>query len=170
MTNSELFAALHSKISEIKEIPAPELKEGAPAHEGKPYRDPFLFVDCPAGKWLDLAKLLKTDPRLDFDFLIMLTAADYLLPQPKMDVIYHFMSFKHRHKIFVKITVARENSSVPSITPLWKGADWQEREVYDMYGIRFEGHPNLKRILMWEGFPGWPMKKDYKHIPDRYDD
>ncbi len=77
---------------------------------------------------------------------------------------------KHRHKIYVKVAVPRENCSVPSVVGLWKAADCQEREVYDMYGIRIDGHPNLKRILMWDGFPGWPMKQDYKHIPERYDD
>ncbi len=170
MNNSELLSYLKSQVSDVVEIPAPVLKEGAPAHEGKPYRDPFLFIDCPAAKLYTLAEIMKSDPKLDFDYLIMLTAADYLKPEPKMDVIYHFMSFKHRHKIFIKVSVPRENGSVPSITPLWKTADWQEREVYDMYGIKFEGHPNMKRILMWEGFAGWPMKKDFQHIPDRYDD
>jgi NAD(P)H-quinone oxidoreductase subunit J len=77
---------------------------------------------------------------------------------------------KRRHKIFVKIPLPRENASVASVAGLWKTADWQEREVYDMYGIRFDGHPNLKRILMWDGFTGWPMRKDYVHVPDRYDD
>ncbi len=87
-----------------------------------------------------------------------------------MDVVYHFYSMKFKHKLVVKISLPRENPSIASIAQLWTTSDWQEREVYDMYGIRFDGHPNLKRILMWEGFPGWPMRKDYKHIPDRYDD
>ncbi|OGR84135.1 MAG: hypothetical protein A2901_08950 [Elusimicrobia bacterium RIFCSPLOWO2_01_FULL_54_10] len=170
MTNSELFAVIRTKISEVSEIPAPEAKAGAPAHEGKPYRDPYLFVSCPAAKWTDLSRLLKEDPQLDFDFLVMVTAADYLTPEPKMEAIYHLYSFKHRHKIFVKIPLPRENGSVASVISLWKTADWQEREVYDMYGMKFSGHPNMKRILMWDGFPGWPLRKDYAHIPDRYDD
>lgn len=170
MNNSELFAVLRTQVSEIQEIPAPEAHAGAPAHEGKPFRDPWLFLSCPAEKWPDLARILKTDARLDFDFLMMVTAVDYLRPEPKLDVVYHLFSSKHRHKIFVKIPVARENASVPSVVGLWKTADWQEREVYDMFGVSFSGHPNLKRILMWDGFPGWPLKKDYVHIPDRYDD
>ena len=170
MTNASLLATVQSRISEVKEIPAPEAVAGAPAHEGKPYRDPLVFVDCPASKWLDLARFLKEDPQLDFDFLLMVTAADYLAPAPKMDVIYLLFSMKHRHKMFVKLSVPREGASVPSVMGLWKTADWQEREVYDMYGVRFDGHLNLKRILMWDGFTGWPMRKDYVHIPDRYDD
>lgn len=170
MTNASLFAVLRTHISEVKEIPAPQAVAGAPAHEGKPYRDPYLFVSCSAGKWAELARFLKEAPELDFDFLLMVTAADYLAPEPKMEAIYHLFSMKHRHKIFVKIPLPRENASAPSVVNLWKTADWQEREVYDMYGIRFDGHPNLKRILMWDGFTGWPMRKDYVHIPDRYDD
>jgi hypothetical protein len=73
-------------------------------------------------------------------------------------------------KCFVKVDMPREaEPSVPSLTPLYPGADWQEREVYDLFGIRFEGHPNLRRILLWEGYPGWPLRKDYVHVPDRYD-
>ena len=170
MTNSEILAIIKTQITEALEIPAPVLAAGAPAHEGKPYRDPQLFIACPSSEWLDLAKVLKEDPRLDFDFLLMVTAVDYLKPEPRMEVVYLLFSMRHRHKIFVKISVSRENPSVPSVVHLWKTADWQEREVYDMYGIQFSGHPNLKRILMWEGFPGWPMRKDYVHIPDRYDD
>ena len=170
MNNSEIFAVLRTQIADLKEIPAPEAAHAAPAHEGKPYRDPYLFLQCAPQKWAECAKILKSDDRLDFDFLLMVTAVDYLKPEPKIDVVYHFFSFKHRHKIFVKVPVAREDGVVPSILHLWKTADWQEREVYDMYGVKFEGHPNMKRILMWEGFPGWPLKKDYTHIPDQYDD
>ena len=170
MTPSSLYAQIRTKISEVREIPAPQAVAAAPAHEGKPYRDPWLFVSCPANQWTDLARHLKEDPELDFDFLLMVTAADYLVPETKMEAIYHFFSMNHRHKIFVKIPLPRENASLPSVADIWKTADWQEREVYDMYGIRFDGHPNLKRILMWDGFTGWPMRKDYVHIPDRYDD
>lgn len=170
MTNPELFAILRAQVMEIKEIPAPEAHAGAPAHEGKPYRDPYLFISCPPGKWLDLARVLKNDARLNFDFLLMVTAVDYLKPEPKIEVVYHLYSMTEKHKIFVKVPVAREGGSVPSVVSLWKTADWQEREVYDMYGVSFPGHPNHKRILMWEGFPGWPLKKDYVHVPDRYDD
>ena len=174
MNNSEIFAVIRTQIAEVKEIPAPEAAAHTPAHEGKPYRDPYLFISCPPQKWADCAKVLKSDERLDFDFLIMLTAVDYPATTPtelaRIDVVCHFMSLRHRHKIFVKVPLQRENPVVPSVVSFWAAADWQEREVYDMFGVKFEGHPYLKRILMWDGFPGWPLRKDYTHIPDRYDD
>jgi NADH-quinone oxidoreductase subunit C len=125
-------------------------------------------------RWPEFAKFLKDDPRLAFDFLTMVTAVDYEKPTPsetvRLDVVYHLYSISQKHKMVVKISLPRENPSVQSVVQLWPGADWQEREVYDMYGIRFLGHPNCTRILMWDGFPGWPLRKDYVHVPDRYDD
>lgn len=170
MNNAEIFTVLRTQIPDIKEIPYPELPAGAPAHEGKPYRDPHLYVQCANAKLLDLAKILKNDERLDFDFLTMLTAVDYVKTEPHIDIVYHLYSMKHKHRIVVKVPVARENESVQSVISLWVTADWQEREVYDMYGVKFENHPNCTRILMWEGFPGWPLRKDFAHVPDRYDD
>lgn len=170
MNNAEIYSVLRTQISDLKEIPYPELPAGAPAHEGKPYRDPHLYVSCPKEKWLELAKILKNDDRLSFDFLTMVTAVDYVKPEPRMDVVYHLYSMRHKHRAVVKVSVRREGASVDSVVSLWATADWQEREVYDMYGIKFEGHPNCARILMWDGFPGWPLRKDFQHIPDRYDD
>lgn len=174
MNNSELFAVIRTQIVEVKEIPPPESPHPLPAHEAKPYRAPDLYLSCPAERWPDCAKVLKNDERLSFDFLTMVTAVDVLKTTTtelaRLDVIYHFFSFQHRHKMVVKISLPRENPVLPSVISLWPTADWQEREVYDMFGIKFEGHPNCTRILMWEGFPGWPLRKDYQHIPDRYDD
>ncbi len=153
MTSSEIFAVLKSQFADVKEIPAPEAHAGAPAHEGKPYRDPYLYVSCPPQKWLELAQIIRKDERLGFDFLTFMTAVDYLTTTAtelaRMDVVYHFYSMKFKHKLVVKISLPRENPSIASIAQLWTTSDWQEREVYDMYGIRFDGHPNLKRILMW---------------------
>ncbi len=157
-------------MTDLAEIPPLQLPAGAPAHEGKPYRDPHLYINCPKEKWFDLAKLLKGDERLSFDFLTMVTAVDYLKPEPLMEVVYHLYSFAHRHRMVVKVPLSRENGAIASVISLWKTADWQEREVYDMFGIYFENHPNCTRILMWDEFPGWPLRKDFVHIPDRYDD
>ena len=174
MGPAELFAVIRTQVSGVQEIPQPELPAGAPAHEGKPYRDPYLYINCPAGQWLDCARVLKNDERLSFDFLTMVTAVDYLKPlhgeTVRMDVVYHLYSFKYKHRLVVKVSLPRENPTLASVISLWSAADWQEREVYDMYGIRFTGHPNCTRILMWEGFPGWPLRKDFVHQPDRYDD
>ncbi len=174
MNNSEVYAVLRTQLPGLSEIPPPPMPVAMPAHEAKPYRDPYLYVQAVPHEWIETAKIIKNDPRLAFDFLIMLTAADYVLPmgnvQPRFDVIYHFYSFQHKHKLFVKVSLPRDNPLIPSVISLWPAADWQEREVYDMFGINFEGHPNCTRILMWDGFPGWPLRKDFVHVPDRYDD
>jgi NADH-quinone oxidoreductase subunit C len=107
----------------------------------------------------DIISHLKNTPEFDFNFLSGITSADYL---DYFEVVYHLVSMTKNHSLVVKTRCAgRENLSVPSVTGLYKAADIQEREVYDLMGIRFEGHPNLKRILLWEGFEGHPLRKDY---------
>ena len=87
---------------------------------------------------------------------------DYLDKRtPRFEVVYHLYSLSKNHRLRVKIPVAGEDPVVDSLTPLWKGADWLEREVWDMFGIRFRGHPDLRRILLYEQFEGYPLRKDY---------
>jgi len=90
-------------------------------------------------------------------------AAQAGLPGPdhRFEVVYHFYSRSKNHRLRVKVPLAAEDPAVPSLTGLWKSADWFEREVWDMFGIRFEGHPHLTRILMYEPFEGHPLRKDY---------
>ena len=107
----------------------------------------------------DIISYLKTDPELDFNFLDYVTAVDYL---DYFEVVYLLTSLKHNHSILIKTRCfGRENPSVPSIVDLYSTANVQERETYDLMGIRFEGHPNLTRIFLWEGFEGYPQRKDY---------
>ena len=107
----------------------------------------------------ELLSFLKSTPNLDFDYLIDITAVDYW---DYFEVIYQLASLKHNHKITVKTTAAgRENLSVPSIMDIYKGADYQEREIHDLLGINFEGHPDLIPLLLWEGFKGYPLRRDY---------
>ncbi len=101
---------------------------------------------------------LKNAPDFDFDYLNYITAVDYL---DYFEVIYQLTSRKHNHSLVVRTRCDRNNAVVPSIVKLWRGADFQEREIYDLMGICFEGHPNLKRIVLWEGFEGYPLRKDY---------
>ena len=104
-------------------------------------------------------RFLKTADDFDFSYLNNLTAVDNL---DHFEVIYHLTSFAHKHMLCVKTRVdGRENLEVPSVTSVWQGADFQEREVYDLLGIRFAGHPNLKRIALWDGFEGHPLRKDF---------
>jgi len=108
---------------------------------------------------LSLATYLKTTPGLDFDYLIAITAVDYY---DYFEVIYQLTSLQHNHSLVVKTRCyGRDNPTLPSVVSLWRGADFQEREIYDLMGISFDGHPNLKRIFLWEGFQGHPLRKDY---------
>ena len=108
---------------------------------------------------LKAAAFLKDE--LGFDFLMDLTAADYLPREPRFELVCHFYSSKHNYRLRLKCPVAEADARVDSLTPLWAGANWFEREAYDMYGIKFEGHPDLRRILMYDGFEGHPLRKDY---------
>jgi NADH-quinone oxidoreductase subunit C len=108
---------------------------------------------------LDIAGYLKTTPGLDFDYLTAITAVDYL---DFFEVIYQLTSLEHNHSLVIKTRCySRDNPALPSVVSLWRGADFQEREIYDLFGISFEGHPNLKRIVLWEGFEGHPLRKDF---------
>ena len=108
---------------------------------------------------LPIAEFLKNAPDLDFDFLNFITAVDYF---DYFEVVYQLSSLEHNHSLVVKTRCYdRENPVLASVVGLWQGADFQEREIYDLMGVRFEGHPNMKRIFLWEGFPGHPLRKDY---------
>lgn len=106
-----------------------------------------------------IAEFLKNTPALDFDYLADLTAVDYT---DYFEVVYHLVSLKHNHSLVLKTRCYdRDKPAVPSVTKLWRSADFMEREAYDLMGIVFDGHPNLKRLLLWEGFMGHPLRRDY---------
>ena len=107
-------------------------------------------------------KFLRDDSELAFNFLMDITAVDYLSKKnERFEVVYHFYSLKYNHRLRVKIPVSAEDCNADSITPYWKTANWYEREIWDMYGIKFRDHPNLRRILLYEEFKGHPLRKDY---------
>jgi NADH-quinone oxidoreductase subunit C len=109
--------------------------------------------------WIKIAQLLKDSPDLDFNYLSAITAVDYV---EYFEVIYHLISFQFNQSAILKLRIFdRENPSVSSVTSIWQGADLQEREIWDLMGIRFDNHYNLKRILLWEEFPGHPLRKDF---------
>ncbi len=105
---------------------------------------------------LEVCEYLKAGEK--YDYLADLTAVDWLERQPRFDVILNLYSFTHNQRLRVKAPV---NESCPSVCRVWPAANWLEREVYDMFGIRFDGHPNLKRILLPDGWKGHPLRKDY---------
>ncbi|PWT92091.1 MAG: NADH-quinone oxidoreductase subunit C [Proteobacteria bacterium] len=139
--------------------------------------DPFVVID-PADL-AEVCRFLRDDPRLSFEFLNCISGVDYLEPDPKkapkagfephLEVVYHFSSFTHRHRFVLKLILPRwkenklgEIPEVPSVTSFWRTADWHEREVYDLSGVWFNGHPDLRRILTSEDWVGHPLRKDYE--------
>ncbi|HBH00697.1 MAG TPA: NADH-quinone oxidoreductase subunit C [Candidatus Rokubacteria bacterium] len=108
----------------------------------------------------------RDEPALAFDMLTDLTAVDYLQypgreDGPRFEVVYHLYSVPHNHRLRVKVRVEEDDAVVPSAVALWPIANWFEREVWDMFGVRFEGHPDPRRLLMYEEFVGHPLRKDY---------
>jgi len=111
---------------------------------------------------IELFKCLRDDPELDFKFLMDLTAVDYLNRKDnRFEVVYHFYSLKHNDRLRVKVPVSEDDCTIDSVSSLWKTANWYEREVWDLYGIKFNGHPDMRRILLYEEFKGHPLRKDY---------
>ncbi len=108
---------------------------------------------------LQVAQYLKDTDDLKLDYFNYVTAVDYY---SYFEVVYQLTSTEHNHSVLLKTRCYdRDKPTVPSVVSLWQGADFQEREVYDLMGINFEGHPNMKRIFLWEGFQGYPLRKDY---------
>ena len=112
-----------------------------------------------SGAISEIASYLKGTPDLSFDYLTHITAVDYY---HYLELVYQLTSMQHRHSLVIKTRLYdRQDPVIPSVIRVWRGADLQEREIYDLMGIRFEGHPNLKRVALWDGFEGHPLRKDY---------
>jgi len=111
---------------------------------------------------LTLFSYLRDDPSLKFEMLMDLTAVDWMGQTPRFEVVWHLYSVTHNHRLRIKVRL-EDGESFTSVTKLWKIADWYERECWDMYGIKFDGHPNLKRLLMYDEFKGHPLRKDYPY-------
>ncbi len=110
-------------------------------------------------KLVEVMQELRDNPKYDFKVLMNLSSVEY--PE-NFTVVYHLNSLTYLHKVTVKVEADKANPQVPSITPVWNGANVQEREAYDLMGIVFAGHPNLKRILLADDFVGHPLRKDFK--------
>jgi NADH-quinone oxidoreductase subunit C len=110
----------------------------------------------------DAMRFLRDDEQLDGKFLVQLCSVDMIT---RIDMVYHFASLAQNHIFEVKVPCDHEAPVVPSIAPLWSGAWLQEREVYDLMGVRFEGHPSLTRLFLWDDFPGHPLRKDFMALP-----
>jgi len=122
------------------------------------------YVRLPPDRLVAIMRFLHDDERCRFEQLCDLTCVDYLnfpKARDRYGVIYSLLSISKGHRLWVKCFVNDPDPEVPTVTCIWKGADWLEREVFDMFGVRFAGHPDLRRILTWEGFKAHPLRKDY---------
>ena len=108
-----------------------------------------------------VCKFLKTDAETSFEMISDLSGVDNYGDDPRYEVDYLLYSFKNRCWLRLKVKISEDDLAVDSVTGVWRGADWHEREAFDMFGIKFRGHPNLKRILMWDGYPHFPLRKDF---------
>jgi len=146
MTPQQIVTALQEKFAQriIAAFPAD--------------KHPRVHVD--AADWRAVAEFLYSDPQLKMDWLANLSGVDYAA-DGKLAVVYDLWSFDLHHTFAVKVFCPRDNAHVPSVVDLWAAADWNEREAFDMFGIVFDGHPDLRRILCADDWEGFPLRKDY---------
>ena len=120
-----------------------------------------LGITVPREQVRRVSEFLRSDPELAFDFLSDITATDHFPAEPRFALVYHLLSLKHRHRLQLKTWADGANPSVETATAVWPTANWHEREVFDLFGIRFEGHPELMRILLPADWEGHPLRKNY---------
>jgi NADH-quinone oxidoreductase subunit C len=125
---------------------------------GEAVRDHTLFV--PVDRLVEMVTFLRDDPELRFAMLSWVGGVDLLPHEPRFEVIYHLLSIEHTCRITLKVRVHEAEARVPTVTGVWPTANWHERETYDFYGIVFDGHPDLTRILLPDDWQGWPLRKD----------
>jgi NADH-quinone oxidoreductase subunit C len=126
-------------------------------------KDPWIAIEPAA--IAEVSRFLHDDEETRFDFLANQSAVDWKDRQI-IQVVYHLFSYPKRHYIVLKVDLARDNPVVPTVEPIWKVADWLEREIYDLMGVIFEGHPDLRRLLMPEDWIGHPARKDFVEPPE----
>jgi NADH-quinone oxidoreductase subunit C len=112
-----------------------------------------------AERIVEVCEFAKKD--LGFDYLLDVTGIDNYGEDPRWTILYHLHSIGHGKHLRIKTDVSEEKSELPTVSKVWRTADWHEREIYDMMGVRFRGHPDLRRILMWDGYPYFPLRKDF---------
>ncbi len=151
MTAEQIHTALQEKLSGA----VLEFKGDIP--------QPFLTID-PA-RMAEVASFLRDDPELDFDFCNCVSGVDF--NDGQLGAVYHLSSMSKRHSLVLKAIVPKDNPHIRSVADVWGGASWHEREAWDMVGIIFDGHPDLRRILLPDDYPGHPLRKDFQ-VPEFY--
>jgi len=120
-----------------------------------------LTLLIPREHLVRVAEFVRSDAELQFTFLSDITAVDRFPIEPRFELNYHLLSIERRERLRLKVRVQGKDPVVPSVTPVWPTANWHEREAFDLFGVRFEGHPDLQRILMPDDWEGYPLRKDY---------
>jgi NADH-quinone oxidoreductase subunit C len=110
---------------------------------------------------MEVCMFLRQEDELDYDIMRDLTCVDYIREKPRFEIVYHLYSIYHGHALRLKVRLEERDPAVDTVTAIWVGANWYEREVYDLYGIKFNNHPDLRRILLYPEFVGHPLRKDY---------
>jgi NADH-quinone oxidoreductase subunit C len=149
----EWQAAADQAKAEGKPAPRPLRRE-----ESKIYRYRAATFRVPREQLLDVCRWLRDNPEFDMSYLSFVSAIDW---PDRFEVVYHLTSVNRRHGVTLKTPIPKERPAMPSVVELWPGADWHEREAYDLFGIVFEGHPDLRRIMMSADWKGHPLRKDY---------
>jgi NADH-quinone oxidoreductase subunit C len=122
------------------------------------FGDEILLIE--RDSLLDIVRFLKDKP-YSYSMLLDLTCVDYQGQEPRFEMVYHLYSIPNRRRLRIKARLSEKDLRIDSLTSLWKNANWLEREVYDMFGVHFKGHPDLRRIFMYDGFEGHPLRKDF---------
>lgn len=153
----------HPPAEAYPPIAAVFAKFGGEGFATEEYSGQYRLI-VPKAKLLEVMAFLKNEPALNFDYLIDVVGVDYLHfrgARNRYGIVYSLLSDRHNHRLWVKVMVNDDDLHVPSVYDLWNGCDWPEREVFDMFGIVFDGHPDLRRILMPKDFQEFPLRKDY---------
>jgi NADH-quinone oxidoreductase subunit C len=146
MTSLDLAQQLRSKFPDLISEPVE-------------FRGELSLQISDAERLPEICAIAKKD--LGFDYLVDITSLDNYGDDPRFTLVYHLYGYGHRCCLRLKAQVSEEKSEAPTLTDVWRTADWHEREIYDMMGVRFRGHPDLRRIIMWEGYPYFPLRKDF---------
>ncbi|GAB3905014.1 hypothetical protein GCM10028803_35270 [Larkinella knui] len=154
-------------FSEIAERLAGHFSTGVILQTNTANPQPFLVVE--SAQIADVCRFLRDDDRFFFDFLANMTGIDNGLQANTMEVVYNLTSIPYEHNLMLKVVVPRNAEGeplpvVPTVSHVWRTADWHEREIYDLVGIHFEGHPDLRRILLPTDWQGHPLRKDYREV------
>jgi NADH-quinone oxidoreductase subunit C len=146
VTSLELIQQLKSRFGDLLSEPAE-------------FRGEVTTQVADAGRIAEVCAVAKKD--FGFDYLVDITSIDNYGDDPRFTIVYHLYGLGHGCYLRLKTGVSEEKSDLPTVTDVWRTANWHEREIYDMMGVRFRGHPDLRRIIMWEGYPYFPLRKDF---------